>query len=90
MSYCKRNNFIKKFYQNVARKLVPGPFVFENEISQHLLENEIFEASYLYWICNSKAFEICSNHHAGLLRIVFTEDSLKIKKDLGLVFKPHF
>ena len=41
-------------------------------------------------MCNSKDFEICPNQHADLLRIVFTEDSLKIKKDLGLVSRPHF
>ena len=74
MSYYKRKNSIKKFYQNEKMKL----------------ENEIFEVSYLYWIYNSKAFEICPNQHADLLRIVFTKDSLKIKRGLGLVFRPHF
>ena len=29
-------------------KLVPGPFVFANNYAQSLLENETFEASYLY------------------------------------------
>ena len=73
-----------------ARKLVPGPFMFAKNQAQILLENEIFEVSCLYWICNSKAFEICSNQHADLLRIVFIEDSLKIKKGLELVSRPHF
>ena len=59
--------------------------MFANNYAQLVLENEIFEASYLHWIYNSKAFEICPNQHADLLRIVFTEDSLKIKKGLGLV-----
>ena len=54
------------------------------------LENEVFESSYLYWICNSKAIEICPNQHADLLRIDFTEDSLKIKKGPELVSRPYF
>ena len=29
-------------------KLVPGPFVFAKTLAQPLLENEIFEGSYLY------------------------------------------
>ena len=50
----------------------------------------MFEASYLYWICNSKAIEICPNQHADLLRIVFTEGSLKTKQGLELVCREHF
>ena len=53
-------------------------FVFAKNKAQLLLENEIFEISY------------CPNQHADLLIIVFTKDSLKIKKGLGLVFRPHF
>ena len=41
-------------------------------------------------MCNSKAIEINPNQHADLLRFLFTEDSLKIKKGLELVFRPHF
>ena len=41
-------------------------------------------------MCNSKAIEISPNQRAGLLRFLFTEDSLKIKKDLELVSRPHF
>ena len=62
------------------------------------MENEIFEASYLYlkflkqatYIrCNSKATEISSNQYAGLLRFFFTEHYLKIKKGLELVSRSH-
>ena len=49
----------------------------------------MFEANFLYYICNSKAIEICPNLHADLLRFLFTEDSLKIKKGLKLVSSPH-
>ena len=37
MSYYKDKNFIKKFYKNLKR-----------ELSATLLENEVFEASFLY------------------------------------------
>ena len=53
-------------------KLVPGPFVFSKNQAQFLLENETFEVSYLYQICNSKAIEISPNQHADLLRLLFT------------------
>ena len=39
---------------------------------------------------NNKAIEICPNQHRALLRILFTEDSLKIKKGLELVSRPDF
>ena len=45
MSYYKRKTFVKKFYK-ISQ--VPGPFVFIKNLAQPLLENEIFEASYLY------------------------------------------
>ena len=45
---------------------------------------------YLYKICNSRAIEISPNQNAGFLRFPFTEDSLKIKKGLELVSRPHF
>ena len=48
MSYFKRNNFRKNSTKNVAWKLVPGTFVFAKNKPQLLLENEIFEAIYLY------------------------------------------
>ena len=40
-------------------------------------------------MCNSKNIEICPNQHADLLGILFTEDSLKIKKGLELVSRPN-
>ena len=39
---------------------------------------------------NSKAIKISPNQHAGLLRFLFTEHSLKIKKGRELVSRPHF
>ena len=41
-------------------------------------------------MCNSKTIKICPNHHADLLRFLFKEDSLKIKKVLKLISSPHF
>ena len=51
---------------------------------------EIFEASYLYYISNSKSIKICPNQHADLHRIFFTEDFLKIKKGPGTSFQATF
>ena len=45
VSYYKRTNFAKKFYKIPQ---VPGPFVFTKNLAQPVLENEIFETSYLY------------------------------------------
>ena len=41
-------------------------------------------------MCNSKTIKICSNQHTDLLRLLFREDSLKIKKGLKLVSRPYF
>ena len=46
------------------------------------MENEIFEASYLYSICISETVKICPNEQTDLLRFLFADDSLKIKKGL--------
>ena len=51
-----------------------------------LLEDEIFEATCLYQISNSKT----QNQHAHFLRFLFTEDYLQIKRGLKLVSRPHF
>ena len=40
-------------------------------------------------MCNSKAIKISPNQYAGLLRFLFTEDSLKIKEP-GTSFQPTF
>ena len=39
---------------------------------------------------NSKTIKILENHHAYLLRLVFTEDSLRINKGLESVSGPYF
>ena len=41
-------------------------------------------------MCISKTIKIYPNQHADLLRFLFTEDFLKIKKGLELVFRSHF
>ena len=40
-------------------------------------------------MCNSKTIKICPNLHTNLLRFLFTEDALKIKKGLELVSWPY-
>ena len=72
MSYSKRNDFNKKFYKNSNLKTRSRPFCICKELS----------STYLYQIRNSKAIGISPNQHPDLLRFLFTEDSLKIKKDI--------
>ena len=67
--------------------------MFAKNLAQPLLENEIFKASYLYYICNSKSIRTCPNQHTALytaLKLRFTEDSVKIIKRLELVSRLQF
>ena len=48
MSYYKRKKLSKHFGKIATWKLVPCPFVFTKDEAQLLLENEIYEASYLH------------------------------------------
>ena len=89
MLYSKRNNFIKKFYKKCGLKTSSRPFCNCKELTKPLLENEIFETN-LFVLDISKAIEISPNQHVGLLRFLFREDSLKIKKGLELVSRPRF
>ena len=82
MSYSKANKNSTKTSSRL--------FCVCKELSSTLLEYEIFEAIYLYYICNSKAIKVSPNQHAGFLRLLFTEDSLNIKKGLGLVSRSLF
>ena len=36
------------------------------------------QATYIRYVYNSKTIKICLNQHADLIRLPFTEDSLKI------------
>ena len=81
LCHIPKGKFVSKNYIKTAIwNIVPRPFVFAKNYAQPLLENEIFEATCLYYICNSKNIKICQNHHAHLLRFLFTGDSLKIKR----------
>ena len=83
MPYSKRNNFFKKLDKNCDVKTSFRSFCVCEELST------TSEEIYLYLICNSKAVEISTNQHAGLIRFLFTEDSLKIKQGLELASRPH-
>ena len=50
----KKKKFSKSFIKTVIWTLVPDPFVFAKIQAQPLLENEIFKASCLCFICNVK------------------------------------
>ena len=73
-----------------AWKLDSGPFVFAKNLAKPLLENEIFEAIFLCYKCNSKATKISPNQYVGLHGFLFTENSLKIKKGLELASRLYF
>ena len=48
MSYSQINISPKNYTKTTAWKLVPDPFVSAKNYTQPLLENDIFEAIYLY------------------------------------------
>ena len=90
LCHIPKGKFVSKNYIKTATwNIVPGPFVFAKNYAQPLLENDIFEATCLYDICNSKNIKICQNHHAHLLRFLFTGDSFKLK-ELGTSFQAIF
>ena len=90
MSYYKRKKNIRKFYENCSLKTSPRPFFVCKELGITSTENETFEASYLHSIFNSTAIETYPIQLADLLRFPFTKVSMKIKKGLELVLRPHF
>ena len=90
ISYYIRKNFTKKFYKNCDLKTSSMPFNVCKELSTTSVGKLNFLRNYLYQICNSKTIKIYPNQHAGLLRFLFTEDSLKTMKGLGLVSRSHF
>ena len=94
MSYYKRKTVIKKT-EKILQKLRPEnkfeTLLCLQRITNNLFEaNDIFGGSYLHVICNSKAIKICPNQHAELLKFLFTDNSLKIEKELELVSRSHF
>ena len=96
MSHYKRKNFIKKICKNCSVETsFRSFFVCKKRIKHNFYwKMKISEASYLYQIYNSKAITICPNQHSDLLRFLFTDYSLKIKKAwnqlLGHIFHTIF
>ena len=82
----------KNSSKSASWKTSSGPFRVSKELSTTPIGkwNNLLEAIYLYYIYNSKAIKISPNQHAGLIRFLLTDDSLKIKKVLELVSRPHF
>ena len=80
--------YIRKFYKNFDLKTSPGSFCV-----QRIRHNLCLKMKFLKqatYISTSKSTRISSNQHADFLRFLFTEHSLKTKKVLELVFRPHF
>ena len=77
---------IKQMYlENTPKNLRPEtqfqPFCVWKKWAQIRFENKSFQTSYLWKICTSKTIKIWPNQHADLLRLLFTENSSKIKID---------
>ena len=88
--YYKRKPIIEKFPENRDLKTSSRPFLCLQRIKHNSYWKMKFlkPATYIGYI--SKTNKICQNQHTELLRFHFREDSLKIGKDLQLVFRPHF
>ena len=75
--------------KNVAWKLAPAPSVIIKNQAQPLLENKLFETSWLYWICSSKTFDMsksaCIPPQFSFYRGIF-----EYKKDLKPVSRLRF
>ena len=81
MSYCKRKKIIKIFCQNCDIKFSSRPFCVCKELSTTPLRKWFFLSELLFYIFNIKTIKICPNQHVDLLRFLFTEDFLKLKRD---------
>ena len=64
-----------------GRKLSSRPFCVWKKWAQIRFENKSFQICYLWKICTSKTIKIWPNQHTYLLRLLFTENSWKIKTD---------
>ena len=89
MSYHKRQSFNKTFHKNCDLKTSPRPFSVWKKICTTFIRKENFWSKLLTLVI-SKTMKICPNQHTDLLRFLFIEDSLKTKKGLELVSRPHF
>ena len=67
-----------KLYEKYGLKTSSRPFSVCKELSTTSIGKCLLQSTYI--TCNSKAMEISPNQDAGLTRLLFTEDSLKIKK----------
>ena len=83
----KIENFIKKLYRKRGLESFSRPFFVYVELSNSM-ENDFFEISWFYWICNSKNIKLSQNQRADFLRFLTTKDPLKIK-ELELVSWPY-
>ena len=88
MSYYTRKKFMNKFHKNCDLKISSRSFSVCKELSTTSTGKWNFWSKLLKFKI-SKTIKIWPNRHTGLLRLFFTEGSLKIKKGLDL-FPGHF
>ena len=80
----------KNSAKTAAWKIVPAPFVCKELSTASIKKWNFWSKLLIFWICNSKALQICPNQHADPLRFPSTWGSLKFKKGPELVSRPHF
>ena len=92
MSYYKRKNFIKRFYKDCGLKTSSRPFLCLQRIKHNFYWKMKFlkQATYIGYVIAKLSQSVQISKLTDLLRIVFTEDSLKIKKSMELVSRSHF
>ena len=87
----KEKIYINFFCKNCDLKTSYTPFCVCKELSTTSFEKWYFWRKLpILAVYNSKTAKICPNQHAELIRLLFKEDSIKIKKGLELVSSSHF
>ena len=91
MSYYKRKRFNRKLYENYSLKTSSRLFFVLQKIMHNLYWKIKLskQAIYIRYVITELS-KFSPNQLADLLRFLFTKISLKIKKGLELVFRPHF
>ena len=89
VSYYKKK-FIKRFYKNCDLKTSSRSFCVRKELSTTSIRKWNFWSKLLILDMYEENYQNLPKSAHTSLRFLFTKDSLKLKKGLELVFRPHF
>ena len=89
-SYYNRKKMYEKIQKNCDLRTSSRLFCVCKELNTTSVGQLNFRSKLLILDVLPKLSKFYPNQHTNLLRFLFTEDSLKIKKGLELVFRPHF